>query len=414
MFSNSHSDLLPNLFRLEFTRMTAVLCRHFGLKHIEMAEDIASDAFLKAAEYWPVHGIPHNPAGWLYAVAKNKAKDYLKHTAIFDKQIRDAIQPAEVMPEPDFEFSDQAITDSQLAMIFAVCNPVIPQSAQICLALQVLCGFSLEEIAGAFLAKTDTIKKRLQRARSQLRNDEWKLETLFQAEVTARLDTVLKTLYLLFNEGYFSKTHDQLIRKDLCSEAVRLALLLTQHPLTNTPPVNALLALFCFQSSRLDARTDAEGNTILFDQQDKSLWDQSLIDKGNYYLVSSFTGNEASVYHLEAAIAYWHTMPESRQKWMHILSLYDQLLLMGYSPIKALNRTFAYARVHGNAAAIPEAGKLGLEGKGEYHQLMGFLYTGLQWDEAVAHYQKAIALTKSRWEKQNLERLLARLTINSC
>jgi RNA polymerase sigma-70 factor (ECF subfamily) len=406
MFRNSHSEVLPNLFRLEFAKMTAVLCRHFGLKHIELAEDIASDAFLKAAEYWPVHGIPDNPARWLYTVAINKARDYLKHTAIFDHQVRDAIKPDEAVPEPDFEFSLQTIADSQLSMIFAVCNPAIPQSAQICLALQILCGFSVEEIAGAFLAKTETIKKRLQRARAQLRNDAFKIGVLSQTEVAARLNTVLKTLYLLFNEGYFSKTHDRLIRKELCSEAVRLALVLTQNPLTDTPPVNALLALVCFQSSRLDARTDIEGKTILFEHQDRTLWDQSLIDKGNFYLVNAFTGEEATTYHLEAAIAYWHTTPEDDRKWINILSLYDQLLLLENSPVTALNRTFAFAKVHGCEKAIAEACQLNLEGKGEYHQLLGFLYTGVQRDKAIEHYKKAIALTKSRWEKQNLERLL--------
>jgi RNA polymerase sigma-70 factor (ECF subfamily) len=400
-----HSDLLPNLFRVEFSKLTAVLCRHFGLQHIELAEDIACDAFLKAAEYWPVHGLPDNPTGWLYAVAKNKARDHLKHTAVFDHQVKDAIKPTEAMFEPDFEFGVETIADSQLAMIFGVCNPRIPPSAQICLALQVLCGFSMEEIAGAFLAKPETIKKRLQRARTQLRNDRFGIRTLTKAEVASRMDTVLKTLYLLFNEGYFSKTHDQLIRKDLCSEAIRLTLLLTQYHLTNTPAANALMALCCYQCSRLDARSEGE----LFEQQDRSLWDQSLIDRGNIYLVNACSGEEASTYHLEAAIAYWHTIPGDDGKWPHILSLYDQLLTLDYSPIKALNRAFAYAKVSGKEAAIAEVGKLGLEGNGEYHQLLGYLYTGLEREQAIRHHKKAIALTKSRWERQNLERLLESL-----
>ena len=403
MSSNSHRDLLPNLFRLEFSKMVAVLCRHFGLQHIELAEDIASDAFLKAAEYWPVHGIPDNPAGWLYTVAKNKARDHLKHAAVFAQQVRQAVKPTEAISEPDFEFSTQTIADSQLAMIFAVCNPAIPQSAQICLALQVLCGFSIEEIAVAFLAKTEAIKKRLLRARTQLRNDRFRIET---GQLDSKVDTVLKTLYLLFNEGYFSKTHDQLIRKDLCSEAVRLALVLTQHPQTDTPAANALLALMCYQSSRLEARTDREGNILLFDEQDKRLWDRSLIDKGNYYLVNACTGEAASAYHLEAAIAYWHTT-EEEGKWTHILSLYDKL--PGHSPVTALNRLFALAKVYGPLQAIEEAEKLKMEDKGEYHQLLGFLYTGIQHDKAMMHYKKAMALTRSRWEQHNLERLLKAL-----
>ncbi|TDX02333.1 RNA polymerase sigma factor [Dinghuibacter silviterrae] len=402
MSTSNYSDLLPNLFRLEFSKMTAVLCRHFGLKHIELAEDIAGDAFLKASEYWPVHGIPDNPTGWLYTVAKNKARDYLKHTAIFEQKVRDAIKTDEA--EPEVEFSDQSIHDSQLAMIFAVCNPVIPQSAQICLALQVLCGFGVEEIAGAFLAKPETIKKRLQRARAQLRNVNFSITV--PQQTGPRLDAVLKTLYLLFNEGYFSKTHDRLIRKDLCMEAMRLT-----HLLSGTPAADALMALFCYQSSRLDARTDDEGQTVLFDEQDKSLWDQSLIDRGNSYLVNAFTGDTVSTYHLEAAIAYWHTTADNSQKWPHILSLYDQLLTLAYSPITALNRTFAFAKVHGHAAAIPAAEKLGLDQMGTYHQLLGFLYTGLQPGKAIHHYQKAIELSASKEERQNLERLQAAASV---
>src|SRR5690606_24421877 len=175
--------------------------------------------------------------------------------------------------ENDIEFDNQIISDSQLAMIFAVCNPANSDEAQICLALQILCGFSIEEIANAFLTKSETIKKRLQRGRINLRNDNFQIHSLSETEIKLRLDTVLKTLYLLFNEGYFSKTNNQLIRKGLCSEAVRLTLVLSENPLTDQPQTDALLALMCFQSSRLEARTNDKGEAILFDEQDKSLWD---------------------------------------------------------------------------------------------------------------------------------------------
>lgn len=287
--------------------MTAVLCRLFGLQHIETAEDIASETFLKATEAWGIHGIPENPTAWLYTVAKNKTKDHLKRLSLFETQIKGAIQTNEIQTEEDFDFTQQAIADSQLAMIFAVCNPANSAEAQICLALQILCGFSVEEIANAFLSKNETIKKRLLRARAALRNDNFQIRQLQEATIQARLDTVLRTLYLLFNEGYFSRSNDHLIRKDLCSEAIRLALVLAENPLTNTTKTNALLALLCYQSSRLDARADDAGDTILFEQQDKNLWSKELIDKGNYYLVNACSGNEISKYHLEAGIAYWHT-----------------------------------------------------------------------------------------------------------
>jgi RNA polymerase sigma-70 factor (ECF subfamily) len=405
----SHDELLPHLFRQEYAKMTAVLCRHFGLKHIEIAEDIASDTFLKASENWALNGVPDNPAAWLYTVAKNKAKDYFKHISVFEMQIKDVLKPKEHEEEKDFEFSNQNIADSQLAMIFAVCNPANSAESQIALALQVLCGFSVEEIANAFLTNTGTIKKRLQRTRSNLRNDNFQIKSVSETEIKSRLDTVLKTLYLLFNEGYFSKTNNQLIRKELCSEAVRLALILTENPITNTPQTNALLALMCFQSSRLEARTNNKGETILFDEQDKNLWDKSLIEKGNYYLVNACTGNEISKFHLEAGIAYWHTTPTNENKWQHILQLYDQLIQIEYSPVTALNRTFAVAKVYGHDKAIIEAQKLNLAESNYYHELLGYLYTCLDVDKAIDHYQQAVLLTKSKTEKRTIAKEIERL-----
>ncbi len=389
--------------------MTAVLCRHFGLNHIEIAEDIASDTFLRASEHWAINGIPKNPTAWLYTVAKNKTKDYFKHVSVFETQIKEAIKPNETEAEIDFEFSEQHIFDSQLAMIFAVCNPANSIEAQICLALQILCGFSMEEIANAFLTKTETIKKRLHRARANLRNDNFQIKILSETEIKSRLDTVLKTLYLLFNEGYFSKTNNHLIRKDLCSEAIRLTLLLTENPLTNQPQTNALLAVMCFQSSRLEARTDDKGEVVLFDEQDKKLWDKSLIERGNYYLVNAFIGNEVSKYHLEAGIAYWHTTPTDKNKWQHILQLYNQLILIEYSPITALNRTFAFAKVYGNKKAIIEAEKLNLTGSDYYHELLGYLYSETNIAKAIEHYEQAIRRTKSKTEKQTLTKEIERL-----
>jgi len=388
--------------------MTAVLCRHFGLKHIEIAEDIASDTFLKASEHWAINGIPQNPTAWLYTVAKNKTKDYLKNLSVFETKIKNE-PTVNIQSENDIEFDNQIISDSQLAMIFAVCNPANSDEAQICLALQILCGFSIEEIANAFLTKSETIKKRLQRARINLRNDNFQIHSLNETEIKSRLDTVLKTLYLLFNEGYFSRTNNQLIRKDLCSEAVRLTLVLSENPLTDQPQTNALLALMCFQSSRLEARTNDKGEAILFDEQDKSLWDKSLIERGNYYLVNACTGNEVSKYHLEAGIAYWHTTPTDQNKWQHILQLYNQLILIEYSPITALNRTFAFAQVFGHLKAISEAEKLNLVESNYYHELLGFLYADTNIAKAIEHYEQAIKLTKSKPEKQTLLKQIERL-----
>jgi RNA polymerase sigma factor (sigma-70 family) len=405
----SYHEILPHLFRVEFAKMTAVLCRYFGLKHIAVAEDIVSETFLKATELWGEKGIPENPAAWLYTVAKNKTKDYLKRWMVFEKQIKPAIKGEEWEQAPDFDFTPQTITDSQLAMIFVVCNPSIGKDAQICLALQLLCGFSVAEVAAAFLTKTETIKKRLLRAKTILRNDHFQIKQLEEAAIRSRLDTVLRTLYLLFNEGYYSTSSNHLIRKDLCSEAMRLTLLLTAHPLTNTGPSNALLALMCYQSSRFEARENEEGEVILFEQQNKELWSKELIEKGNYYLVNACSGEEISKYHLEAGIAYWHTTPTDQHKWEYILQLYNQLILIEYSPMTALNRTFAFAKVYGHTRAIPEAEKLHLTENSHYYALLAYLYTATDQGKAIGYYNTAIALTRSVTAQHTLKKAVERL-----
>ena len=406
---NKHKELLPHLFRQEYAKMTAVLCRHFGLKQIEIAEDIVSDTFLKASEYWAVHQVPDNPTAWLYRVAKNKVIDYLKHNHVFETKIKTVIQANTIDPTFDIEFNKQNIADSQLAMIFAVCDPSNSIENQICLALQVLCGFSVEEIANAFLAKPETIKKRLLRARTNLRNNNFQIDDLNEVKIKSSLDTVLKTLYLFFNEGYFSSTNNQLIRKELCSEALRLTLILTENPFTNTAKANALLALMCFQSSRLDARTNDKMEVILFEEQDKTRWDKTLIDKGNYYLVNASKGNEITKYHLEAGIAYWHTSLTDENKWKYILQLYNQLIIIEYSPISALNRSFAFSKVYGKLKALHEIEPLNLTENNYYHSLLGYLYTGINEEKAIHHYVKAISLTKSRTDKVTLIREVERL-----
>jgi len=404
-------ELIPHLFRTEYSKIIAVLCNSFDLRHLEVAEDIASETFLKAAEIWGIKGVPENPTAWLYTVAKNKVRDYFKHNSVIERQFREAMKSGDTGIELDFEFSHQNIADSQLAMIFSVCNPENSTDSQICLALQILCGFSVEEIAGAFLTNPETIKKRLHRARTNLRNGNFRIKALGDIEIKDRSDNVLRTLYLLFNEGYFSKTNDQSIRKDLCSEAIRLASILTENVLTDTPQVNALLALMYFQSSRFDARTNDKGEMVLLEDQDKSLWDQALVERGNHYLVNAYEGKEVSRYHLEAAIAYWHTTPTGENKWQHILQLYNQLIIIEYSPVTALNRAFAFAKVYGFEKGIEETEKLNLCDNSHYYSLLGYLYAGVDIARAIGFYEKAIALTKSRVEIETLGREVKRLKL---
>ena len=408
---SKETELIPHLFRLEYSKMTAVLCRLFGLKHIEIAEDIVSETFLKATEIWSITGLPENPTAWLYTVAKNKTKDYLKRNTFFEQVVSTEIKSEKIQnEEPVIDFTKQNISDSQLAMIFAVCNPVNSNEAQICLALQILCGFSVEEIANAFLSNKETIKKRLLRARDNLRKENFKLQELNLVEIQGRLDNVLTALYLLFNEGYFSKSNNNLIRKDLCAEAIRLTLILIGNPLTNTAKTNSLLALMCFQSSRLDARINEMKEVVLFDEQDKNLWNKELIDRGNYYLVKACSGNEISTYHLEARIAYWHTTATEFKKWENILELYNILLQLQYSPVAALNRIFAFSKVYGKKKAIIEAEKLALNDNLFYHSLLGNLYTDIDNIKAIQHFQTALQLTKSISDKATINKNIERLT----
>jgi RNA polymerase sigma factor (sigma-70 family) len=283
-----NDQLLPNLYRTEYRKIVAVLARLFGFEHIQVAEDIAGDTFLLATETW-AKKLPENPAAWLYTVAKNKAKDHLKHNAIFSQKVSPAIQHEHTqISELEIDLSEENINDSQLQMMFAICQPIIPAEAQIGLALRILCGFGIDEIADAFLSNKETINKRLFRAKEKLRDEQVKIEFPNANEINKRLETVLLTLYLLFNEGYYSSSGNINLRRDLCLEAMRLNHLLVNNNATDLPAVNALFALMCFHASRFDARIDKDGEIIIYDEQDTNLWNDELISRGTNYLASFF------------------------------------------------------------------------------------------------------------------------------
>jgi RNA polymerase sigma-70 factor (ECF subfamily) len=399
-------ELIPNLFRTEFRKIVSVLCRYFGFDQIEIAEDIVSDTFLAASETWGVKGVPQNPTAWLYHVAKNKAKNYLHRDSIFENKIIPALpNPTSEFHEEEIDLSPQNINDSQLQMMFAICHPAISPEAQIGLSLRILCGFGIEEIADAFLTNKETINKRLFRAKEKLRHEKIKIELPGSFEIEGRLETVLTTIYLLFNEGYYSVSQNKTLRKDLCFEAMRLCHMLVENKDTSKPQVNALLSLMCFQASRFEARQNESGEHILYEDQDTSLWDTDLIRKGEYFLDCSASGNKISKYHLEAAIAYWHThKKDTKEKWENILQLYNQLLQIEYSPIAALNRTYALSKANGKEEAIIEAEKLKLTDNHFYFTLLGELYTDIDNEKAKQNFQKAISLAKTQTDKQIIQR----------
>lgn len=404
-------DVIPYLFRTEFSKITAVLCRSFGIEHLAVAEDIASETFLTAVETWSYRGVPENPSAWLYTVAKNKTKNYLKRNQLFKSKISfDLKAGLDTAYETEIDLSSKNINDSQLQMIFACCHPGIPPEAQVALALRVLCGFGIDEIADAFLTNKETINKRLFRAKEKLRIERVSIEFPGEAQINQRLENVLTTLYLLFSEGYYSERADSVVRKDLCLEAIRLTYLLVENKQTNLPAVNALLSLMCFQSSRFEARTNGKGEMIMYDDQDESLWNQELIAKGVYYFNRASSGNEICKYHLEAGIAYWHTIKtDSKEKWENILQLFNQLLLIEYSPVAALNRTYALSKANGKKAAILEAEKLKLTHNHFYYTLLGELYTDLDDHKSLEHFQKAFSLAKSLNDKETIQKKINRI-----
>lgn len=409
-----NDPLIPHLFRSEFSKITAVLCRFMGGSHIDAAEDIAGETFLAALETWPYKGCPPNPTAWLYTVAKNKAKNYMKRNSILAGKVLPSLQKTtSEYNDADIDFSILNIADSQLQMLFAICHPSLSLESQVGLALRILCGFGVDEIAHAFLTNKETIHKRLQRAKEKLRSEKVAIELPPSHQIQNRLDAVLKTLYLLFNEGYYSETNDAIIREDLCEEAIRLTSLLAQNEITNLPRVNALMALMCFQSSRLKARRNDNGEPVLYEDQDEKNWDKELVSKGAYYLNKASVGRVLSKYHLEAAIAYWHSnKQDGQEKWENILYLYNLLLQIEYSPIAALNRSYALSRVQGTEAAIRETLKLSLNNNPYYHSLLAMLYEETDKGKAIEELRKAHSSAKTNSEKRLLEARIDRLTKN--
>lgn len=423
---------LKALFQQEFTRLVALISRRFGLQYIELAEDIVSETFLLAAETWGVRGIPQNPTAWLYAVAKQKTLYQFRRSKILIDTVLPqwTAEQAEADEETELNFSETNIRDSQLQMLFAVCTPLIAPEAQIGLALRILCGFGIDEIAEAFLTNKETVNKRLFRAKEKLRQQQVRLEMPSADQLLSRLDRVLRVIYLLFNEGYYSSTHKQTLQKELCLEAMRLGVMLTESTPTNTPKTSALLALMCFHASRFEARivqnfgegtrttrrfqdeSTTEVPLLLYEEQNEALWDTVLIQRGFYYLDQSMQGDVVSSYHLEARIASWHCIKEdSPEKWAAILQLYDQLQFINDSPSVALNRLYALYKAKGNTAALQEAQPLNLAGNHLYFVLLGELYQETDPDQAKHYLEQAYALAKTTTDRQTIQAKLNRLPV---
>ncbi len=408
-------QLAGHLFRHEAGRMAAVLTRLLGFQNIELAEDIVQDALLKALNIWKYQGIPDNPSAWLYRTAKNRAIDLLRrqhlHKKIEGNLARELKSEWTLSPTVNNLFLENEIEDSQLRMIFACCHPAIPYESQIALTLKTLCGLSINEIAHGFLTSEETIAKRLYRAKEKIRSEKIELEAPTKELLSQRLDAVLHTLYLLFNEGYNSSHPELLLRQDLCAEAIRLCMLLTQHANTNLPRVKALLALMCFQVSRLDARLADDGSIILLKYQNRERWNKEMISRGQDYLTSAADGEELTEYHLEAAIAACHAFAPSFEQtdWPRILSLYQLLSKIKPGPIVDLNKAIVIGYVESPQRGIEELSKInGLGTHYLYQTALGDFYFQLG-DKLRARscYELAFTLTTSNLEKKLIEQKIA-------
>ena len=412
---NAITDVTDHLFRRESGKMVSVLTRIFGTENLETAEDVVQDTLLQALQVWKLKGIPDNPAGWLYRVAKNKAIDIIRrnrHSIRYDFNDRDRILLTSGYTDSallDNFFSHEMIKDNQLKMMFACCHPGLSNEQQITLILKTLCGFSTPEIARAFLTSEDNISKRLYRSKEFFRREKIRLEIPSPEVLNARTHVVLNSIYLLFNEGYNSAAPDELIRKDVIGEAMMLCRLITENELINIPESYALMALMCFHASRTDSRLTPEGNIVLLPDQDRSRWNSDLINSGNMYLNKAASGERVSTYHIEAAISYEHCMAGSflTTNWKRILELYDWLCRIAPSPVAYLNRVIVVLQFKGPEEAISEFAKIPEVNKLEsyylYYSLAGEIYARLNnKKEAIHHLNKALELTRSNPEKKLL------------
>jgi RNA polymerase sigma factor (sigma-70 family) len=409
---------VEHFFRQEAGKIIAALTGAFGLRYLELAEDSLQEALLQALRQWSYGKFPPNPAAWLMQVAKNRALDVVRRDARFrekENEIVAAIQSHPALSSAEGALMPEEIRDDQLRLIFACCHPALPGEARVALTLKTLCGFGISEIARAFLTTSETIAKRLTRARARLRSAAVPFEIPSGRELSPRLDSVLDVLYLLFNEGYNASQGSDLIRGELCEEAIRLATLLTENETTAAPKAHALLALFLLQAARFPARTDTAGEIFLLQDQDRARWNQAMIAKGMAHLERAAAGNEASAFHLQAGIAACHCLAKRYEEtdWAKILSLYDLLIKISESPVVALNRTVALAKVHGAGAGL-EA----LEGIKNakalrryylFHAVRAELSSELgRHDEAARSYREALSLTELPAERKFLEQRATR------
>lgn len=405
--------LTEHFFRKEYGRMVSVITKYLGVGHVETAEDIVQETLVKAMNHWAEKGTPENPQAWLYSVAKNltiNIQNRKKHRLKFELQLEEEFQKSDTSL-----FSESEIEDEQLKMMFVCCHESISEESQIALILKILCGFSIAEIANAFFTSTDTINKRLVRGRKQLKQD--KRFFVNPKDLNQSLAVVLKTIYLLFNEGYSPAEKQALIRFDLCSEAIRLTeIIIRNNQVSDHAEAYGLLALMYFNASRFESRSNTDGLMIEMEKQDRSKWDKYLISQGAYYLSLGMALNKVSKYMILAAISANHCTANSFKEtnWTTILSLYNDLLDFEDTPMIRLNRAIVMSKMGKNREAINEL--LRMESSPVlkkhyifYATLAEFYKLENDYLKAESYFKKALLLTSNERNLKSLRKKIEEL-----
>ena len=408
-------EVSEHLFRHEWGRLVAALTRIFGAHNLALAEDVAQEAFCRAVEVWGYRGMPSNPQAWLMMTAKNCALDVLRRertARTFGPELhRYMLSEWTVTPMVETLFTEEAVKDDLLRMMFSCCERQLTEESQLALILNILCGFSVDEIAAAFLGGHAGTEKRITRAKHTLSEAGRSFNVESHADFAARLPTVLRALYLIFNEGYHGASKKSVIRTELCREAMRLAAMLLDHTAGATPEAYALSALMCLNAARLRGRVDALGELQTLENQDRSSWDQALIAEGLGLLGRSASGASVSQYHIEAAIAACHTTASdpAETDWSKVVQLYDALTSIASSPVVSLNRAIAIAQVEGAERGLAEIAAITnrerLAAYPFYHAAMGELeFRCKRHVEARQHFRAAVSVARNPAEKGFLER----------